>query len=107
MLRRHKIDPTGDDGSTWSSNGMVFAVEETIREVLAEYAKLMVDASTIEVDDDLYTLGLTSHASVNVMLGLEDAFDVEFPDAALRKETFRSISSIREALSQVGVSTKV
>lgn len=73
-------------------------MEETIRKVLADLAKLPVDANTIDADADLYTLGLTSHASVNVMLGLEDAFDVEFPDTLLRKDTFRSISVIAEAL---------
>jgi acyl carrier protein len=85
--------------------GTVISMEETIRTVLAEYAKLMVDASTIDVDDNLYTLGLTSHASVNVMLALEDAFDVEFPDADLRKDTFGSIASISNALSRLGAVT--
>jgi acyl carrier protein len=73
-------------------------MEETIRKVLADYAKLAVDVTTIDRNADLYSLGLTSHASVNVMLGLEDAFDVEFPDALLRKDTFQSIADIAEAL---------
>jgi acyl carrier protein len=54
-------------------------------------------------DDDLYQSGLSSHASVNVMLALEDAFDVEFPDALLRKGTFQSVAAIREALESLGV----
>jgi acyl carrier protein len=53
--------------------------------------------------DDLYANGLTSHASVNVMLALEDAFDVEFPDSLLRKSTFESIKAIRGALESMGV----
>lgn len=73
-------------------------MEETIRKVLAEFAKLPVDAATIDVGADLYALGLTSHASVNVMLGLEDAFDIEFPDALLRKDTFQSIAVISDKL---------
>ncbi len=73
-------------------------MEETIRKILAEYAKLPLDVNTVATDADLYMLGLTSHASVNVMLGLEDAFDVEFPDTALRKDTFRSIQSIADTL---------
>ena len=28
---------------------------------------------------------MTSHASVNVMLALEDEFDIEFPEAMLRR----------------------
>jgi acyl carrier protein len=82
-------------------------VEEQIRQVLADYAKLPIDAHSIGDDADLYTLGLTSHASVNVMLGLEDAFDVEFPDTALRKDTFRSIGSIAAILRELDVDSDI
>ena len=45
---------------------------------------------------------MTSHANcVNVMLALEDAFDIEFPDRMLKRSVFESISSIREALSEL------
>ena len=37
---------------------------------------------------------MTSHASVNVMLALETAFDVEFPDAMLKRSVFESVRSI-------------
>lgn len=73
-------------------------MEDTIRRVLAEHAKLTADPTSVESDADLYALGLTSHASVNVMLGLEDALGIEFPDALLRKGTFQSIASIAEAV---------
>lgn len=79
-------------------------MEETIREVLALQGRLPVDISTVDASADLYLAGLTSHASVNVMLALEDAFDVEFPDSMLRKSTFESISSITDALTELGVS---
>jgi acyl carrier protein len=53
-----------------------------------------------EVDDqaDLYELGLTSHASVDVMLALEDAFDVEFSDEVLKKATFASVHNIAQVV---------
>ncbi len=75
------------------------SVVERIREVLAEHAKLRVDIATLSADDDLYRAGLTSHASVNVMLAMEDAFDVEFPDAMLKKSTFKSVGAIELALT--------
>ena len=37
------------------------------------------DAMVLAEDADLYQAGMTSHASVNVMLALEGEFDVEFP----------------------------
>ena len=48
--------------------------------------------------DSLYAAGMTSHASVNVMLGVEDAFDLEFPEQMLTKETFESLESIAAAV---------
>jgi acyl carrier protein len=78
-------------------------MEDRIRTVLREHGKLPVDLASLSDDDDLYRAGMTSHASVNVMLALEDAFDVEFPDRMLRKSTFASVSAIREALNSLGV----
>ena len=52
-----------------------------IRGVLREHARLPVDVDTLDDDADLFAAGMTSHASVNLMLALEDAFDLEFPDA--------------------------
>lgn len=77
--------------------------EQAIRKVLDEHAKLSVDATDLDLAADLYELGLTSHASVNVMLALEDTFDIEFPDELLRKSTFASVDSIRSALTELGV----
>ncbi|HEY5229823.1 MAG TPA: acyl carrier protein [Galbitalea sp.] len=74
---------------------------DPIREVLAQYGRLAVDVSTLDDRDDLYEAGLTSHASVNVMLGLEDSFDVEFPERLLRKTTFSSVAAIRDALHEL------
>jgi acyl carrier protein len=50
---------------------------------------------------DLHAAGMTSHATVNVMLGLEDAFDIEFPEKMLRKSTFGTISAISDAVAQL------
>lgn len=74
------------------------AIETTVRSVLADQGKLSEDAQSIAVDADLYRAGMTSHASVNVMLGVEDAFDLEFPEQMLTKETFESLESIAAAV---------
>ncbi len=76
-------------------------MDEEIRSVLADHGKLPVDISTLGDRDDLFQAGMTSHASVNVMLALEDAFDVEFPEPMLRKSTFESVAAIREAVREL------
>ena len=73
-------------------------MQERIREVLAAHGRMPVDAHGIDSDADLYKLGLTSHASVNVMLALEDEFDIEFPDEALKKSTFASVDNIAQVV---------
>lgn len=78
-------------------------MDEAIREILRVHGGLPGDVTALGVDEDLYRAGLTSHASVNVMLALEDAYDIEFPDALLRRATFESIGSITAALESLGV----
>jgi acyl carrier protein len=56
---------------------------------------------SLDDDADLYQAGMTSHASVSVMLALEDAFDIEFPESMLRKGTFESVSAISAALTSL------
>ena len=81
------------------------SVEEGIRAVLVEHGRLPVDAATLSADADLYQAGLTSHASVSVMLALEDAFDIEFPERMLKKATFESVVAIERALLELTVNS--
>ena len=74
---------------------------DDIRNVLKEHGRLSVDATALGEESDLYAAGMTSHASVNVMLALEAAFDIEFPDRMLKRSVFESISSIRDALKEL------
>jgi acyl carrier protein len=71
---------------------------DRIRDVLATYGRMTSDPKSVDNDADLYRLGLTSHASVNVMLALEDEFDIEFPDEELKKATFASIDNIAKVV---------
>jgi acyl carrier protein len=74
---------------------------EEIRRILRENARLSTDVDTLSDDADLYQAGMTSHASVNVMLALEDAFDVEFPDSMLKRSVFESVAAIQAAVSEL------
>jgi len=79
------------------------ALSTKIRSVIEQHARLRVDADSLSDDTDLFSAGMTSHASVNVMLGLEDAFDIEFPDSMLKRSVFESIASIAAALGELDV----
>ena len=73
----------------------------SIRRVLRDHGRLGTDPDKLPADADLYQSGMTSHASVNVMLALEGEFDVEFPDHMLKRNVFRSIGSIERALREL------
>jgi acyl carrier protein len=76
---------------------------DQIREILAAHARLPSDPAGLGEQDDLYQAGMTSHASVNVMLALEDRFDVEFPDRMLKRSVFESVTAIAVALTELQV----
>ena len=75
--------------------------EAQIRAVLQEHGRLNKPVGGIACDSDLYQVGMTSHASVNVMLALEGSFDVEFPDHMLKRSVFSSIATIGKALAEL------
>jgi acyl carrier protein len=72
-----------------------------IRNIIKQHARLSADAASLAPSADLYEAGMTSHASVNVMLALEGEFEVEFPDRMLTRGTFDSIASIQNAIEQL------
>ncbi len=76
-------------------------IADKIREILKQHARLGRDASSLPVDADLYQAGMTSHASVNVMLALESEFEVEFPDNMLKRDVFESIQNISAAIAKL------
>lgn len=73
-------------------------IQNQVREVLAAHGRMAVDPREVDEQADLYKLGLTSHASVDVMLALEDVFDIEFPEEVLKKSTFESVRNISQAI---------
>lgn len=71
---------------------------DKIRKILKDHGRLTKDALTLPEDADLYQAGMTSHASVNVMLALEGEFDIEFPDHMLKRAVFESMSAMKTAI---------
>jgi acyl carrier protein len=73
-------------------------MKEQIRALIAKYGNLHVDVGTLGDGDDLFAAGMTSLNSVNLMLALEDHFDVEFPNEQLNRATFESVDAIAGAI---------
>ena len=75
--------------------------QDQIRAIVAEHGRLLVDVATLPDDADLYQAGLTSLATVNLMLALEEHFDVEFTDKMLGRKTFGTIGALDAAIASL------
>ena len=74
--------------------------EESIRSALAAHGRLAVDVSTLSNDDDLYAAGLTSHATINVMLALEDDLEIEFPNVRRWFDVMKERPAVHKAIEE-------
>lgn len=68
---------------------------------IADHGRLSAAVDSLGDADSLFDAGLSSHAAVNVMLALEDHFDVEFPERFLKRATFESVTSLQGALTEI------
>ncbi len=74
---------------------------QKIREILTAHGRLSINPQELGDSDDLYAAGLTSLTTVNIMLAIEDAFDIEFPDSKLNRKTFDSIESLVDVVTEL------
>lgn len=72
---------------------------QDIRDVLDSLEAMAGLAAGLGEDDQLFDKGLDSFGSVQLMLALEEQFDIEFPDHLLNRRSFSTIRIIRETVS--------
>ncbi|WP_348641894.1 acyl carrier protein [Mesorhizobium sp. B2-5-4] len=72
-----------------------------IRALFARNEALSFNIETLSDHDNLYDAGMTSFASVQIMLAIEEEFDTEFPEEMLTRRTFASLANIAEAVSKL------
>ncbi len=70
------------------------AIEAGIRRLLHENGKLAIDLRRLKDSDDLFEHGLSSLATVGLMIAIEGEFDIEIPDAMLTRDNYRSIGAL-------------
>jgi acyl carrier protein len=83
------------------TRGGTFAMKTALRRILSESARLDVPADTLADDADLYAAGLSSLATVHLMLAIEDEFGIEIPDRMLTRRLFSSIDSLAAAVTEL------
>ena len=76
-------------------------IKSTVRQILARHGRLPVPVAELADDDNLYDAGMSSLATVGVMLALENHLDLEFAESMLSRKTFQSIDAIADAISEL------
>lgn len=76
-------------------------MEDRIRDILGRCGRLSIPARDVAADDNLYDAGLSSLATVSVMLAIEEEFDVEFPDSLLTRRSFESVVALAGVVARL------
>ena len=82
-------------------------MDDELRGILRSFGGLSVPVDRLDEEADLFAAGLSSLATVNVMLALEQRFAIEIPDELLTRRTFQTLASLRRTVDslQSGVVT--
>jgi acyl carrier protein len=80
-------------------------MRQELRAIIAAQGKLARPTGAIDDETDLFEAGMDSLAVVNVMLAIEEHFEIEIPDRLLNRQTFSSIAALERALQSVPART--
>jgi len=69
-------------------------ISRKLEAVLRPHLRFLEGNAPLGRDQPLGDLGLDSMAAVNLLLDLEQAFDVQIPDDLLSAETFETFASV-------------
>jgi acyl carrier protein len=76
-------------------------MSRVVRTILQRHGRLAVPIETLEDRAQLRDAGMDSMAMVNVMLAIEQALGIEFPEALMTRKSFASIQAIDALIQQV------
>jgi len=76
-------------------------MKDRIRKIVTNNSGLGLKSESVNDRTNLYQSGMTSYASVVLMIALENEFDLEFPDGMLSRSVFESIDTIANAIESL------
>lgn len=71
-------------------------MEQELKELLVERLFLDLAPSDIESDTDLAEYGIDSFLLLELIVAIEEMFDVRFQQSDITSETLRSISTLKQ-----------
>jgi acyl carrier protein len=76
-------------------------MRDRIRQIVKDNCWLGQKFDIVDDATNLYQAGMTSYASVVLMIALENEFELEFPDGMLSRSVFESIDAIAGAIESL------
>ncbi|WP_233807053.1 acyl carrier protein [Paraburkholderia sp. HP33-1] len=76
-------------------------MNKELRQIITDFGHLDISADNISDDADLYEIGLSSLNTIQLMLAIENHFNLEIPDRMLSRSLFQSINSMANAITQL------
>ncbi|MCA9940881.1 MAG: hypothetical protein KC418_19720 [Anaerolineales bacterium] len=82
-------------------NAVTTTTMDRLLPILRRHLRLSEATEPFPVEEKLNRMGLDSLSAINLLLDLEDGFDIVFPDALLNGETFRTALTLGDAIDQL------
>ncbi|WP_398475914.1 acyl carrier protein [Tardiphaga sp.] len=76
-------------------------MRDRVRTIVASMNLVPVPVEGLTDEDNLFDAGMTSFGSVQLMLRIEEDFDIEFPNALLTRKTFATLGGLIAAVEQL------
>ena len=70
------------------------AIEATLKELIVERLFLDIEPEEIETEEDLAEYGVDSFLLLELIVAMEEMFEVQFEQSDITSETLRSVSTL-------------
>jgi acyl carrier protein len=76
-------------------------MRDRVRAIVSSMNLLPVPVDSLSDQDNLFDAGMTSFGSVQLMMAIEEEFDIEFPNSLLTRKTFATLDGLNSAVEQL------
>jgi D-alanine--poly(phosphoribitol) ligase subunit 2 len=76
-------------------------MRDRVRAIVGSMNLLPVPLDGLSDQDNLFDAGMTSFGSVQLMMAIEEEFDIEFPNSLLTRKTFATLDGLNSAVEQL------
>jgi len=76
-------------------------MKKNLRRILTQWGDLEVPVTALDDTADLYAAGLSSMATVQLLMAIESEFEIEIPDRLLTRALFQNIDSLAKVIAEL------